>query len=148
MVSERVRKLREVFANDGPRHAITYLNSLTEHRFTSAFRFEDGMLRSAIFFDRDFPESSGCDEIPILASYCVFVRDTGATFKTEHASCDARLNGHPKQKTIQSYCGVPLIDTDGRLFGSACHFDFKPGAISAEEVELLEELGALLSKAA
>jgi GAF domain-containing protein len=148
MPTEEVQKLRDVFATEGPRSAITYLNSLTSHRFTSAFRFDDGMLKSTFFYDRDNPGNSGCEEIPILASYCVFVRDFKIMFKTEDALRDARLNVHPKQKTIQSYCGVPLVDANGKVFGTACHFDFKPGSISRVEVELLEALGDLLGKAA
>lgn len=137
-------ELKRIFNEDGPRAAIVFLNSLAGSRFTSLYRFDGERLRKIIFFDREYPEMDTCEDIPVMASYCVFVRDTGAMFKTVDAKHDARVQNHPKQNTIQSYCGVPLLDREGKMFGSACHFDFKSGGISDMDVELLEQLGYLL----
>ena len=138
------QELKAVFVARGPRAALAYLNALTTHRFTSLFCFDHEMLRKIIFYDRENPELDHCEDIPVLASYCVFVRNSGKKFKTEDSTCDSRVEGHPKQKTVQSYCGVPLLDSDGKLFGTICHFDFKPGRISELEVDLLEHIGRLL----
>jgi GAF domain-containing protein len=54
------------------------------------------------------------------------------------------VENHPKQETIQTYCGVPLINREGEMIGSACHFDFNPGRITDTDVELLEYLAILL----
>lgn len=139
-----IPELKVVFAKGGPRAAIAFLNSLTSHRFTSLYRFDGEMLRNAIFYDRENPELDHCEDIPVLASFCVFVRDSGATFKTRDARHDVRLNNHPKQNTIQSYCGVPLLNPQGKMFGTICHFDFKPGHIEDLDVELLEYMATLL----
>ncbi len=101
------------------------------------------MLRNAIFYDRENPELDSCEDIPVLASYCVFVRDSGAPFLTKNARHDVRLDNHLKQNTVQSYCGVPLINREGHMFGTICHFDFKPGRIDDLDVELLEYMASL-----
>jgi GAF domain-containing protein len=62
----------------------------------------------------------------------------------QDAERDERVRNHPKQATVRSYCGVPLLDRNGKMFGSICHFDFKPGRISDRDVELLEYMARLL----
>lgn len=76
-----LRHLKAVLRAGDLRGAVIYLNSLTEHRFTSLFRFDGGMLRNAVVLDRENPGQDHCDDLPVLASYCVFVRDRGETFE-------------------------------------------------------------------
>ncbi len=137
-------ELKQAFAQGGPRAALAYLNSLTDHRFTSLYRFDDEVLRNVTFYDRERPDVDRCEDLPVMASYCVFVRDSGAKFMTQEARGDQRLNNHPKQNTVQSYCGVPLLSNDGTMFGTICHFDFKPGRIADLDVELLEYMATIL----
>ena len=137
-------QLRTVLATEGARAALAFLNSLTSQRFTSLYRFDGEQLRNVTFYDREAPEVESCDTIPVLASYCVFVRDSGTRFATTAALEDRRLDGHPKQAQVQSYCGVPLRDREGRMFGSVCHFDFSPGAVSERDVSLMEDLANML----
>ncbi len=126
------------------RSALALLNSLTEHRFTALYRFDRDTLRNLYFFDRENPAVESTDAIPVLASYCVYVRDTNAAFETTHASQDERVRDHPKRSTLQAYCGVPLVGEDGRSFGSVCHFDFDPRAISPANLELMEAFADLI----
>ena len=137
-------QLRTVLAEEGTRAALAYLNSLTSQRFTSLYRFDGELLSNVTFYDREAPEAESCDTIPVLASYCVFVRDTAARFATSAALADRRLDGHPKQAQVQSYCGVPLRDREGRMFGSVCHFDLGPGSVTELDVSLMEHLANLL----
>ena len=111
MPTEEVQKLRDVFATEGPRSAITYLNSLTSHRFTSAFRFDDGMLKSTFFYDRDNPGNSGCEEIPILASYCVFVRDFKVMFPVPNCALAVKLIFTEIESPYASVLAAPLYTT-------------------------------------
>lgn len=141
---DELGRLKAVFARGGVRAALAYLNSLTPQRFTSLYQFDDQTLRNVTFFDREHPAQDRCDDIPVAASYCVFVRDLNCRFLLEHAERDERVTNHPKRAVVQCYCGVPLLDRDGRMFGSICHFDFKPGHIDARDVELLEQMAALL----
>jgi GAF domain-containing protein len=143
--NDRARsELKSILAERGVRGAVEFLNSLTPHRFTSLFRFDGETLRNLTFFDRENPGQETCDEIPVTASYCVFVRDSGATFSVHDAPGDARVKDHAKRDTVQCYCGVPLLDRNGRMFGSICHFDLKPGRISALDVELMEAMAGML----
>jgi GAF domain-containing protein len=139
-----IPELKQVFAKGGTRAAVAFLNSLTDQRFTSLFRFDNEMLRNITFYDRERPETNSCEDIPVMASYCVFVRDSSTMFLTTDAQHDTRVNGHPKQSLFQSYCGVPLLDRHGNLMGTICHFDFNPGNVSALDIELMEYMAALL----
>ena len=137
-------RLRDVLASHGPRDALAYLNSLTSQRFSSLYRFSGEELRNVTFFDRESPGQLNSDTIPVLASYCVFVRDSQTRFDTAESLADRRLDGHPKQAQVQSYCGVPLRDRYGHMFGTVCHFDFKPGRLGDRDVALMELLADLL----
>ncbi len=141
---ETLQELKATLADRGVRGAVAFLNSLTPHRFTSLYRFDGPTLRNVTFFDRENPDVQECPDIPVEASYCVFVRDLGAPFEVEHAQQDDRVTHHPKRQTVQRYCGVPLLDADGRMFGSICHFDFEPGRVAERDVDLLEHLARLL----
>src|SRR4051794_13876104 len=103
-------ELKAALANRGLRGAVAFLNSLTSARFTSLYRFSGGALRNITFYDRENPEVESCDEIPIEASYCVYIRDSSASFAVADAGTDERVRQHPKRQTVQSYCGVPLLD--------------------------------------
>ncbi|MEO8343231.1 MAG: GAF domain-containing protein [Gallionella sp.] len=144
--SEAITNLKLILANDDVRAAVAYLNSLSSQRFTSLYRFNDETLHTLTFFDREHPEIQSSSDIPVLESYCIFVRESGEIFLTHDAQQDERAHNHPKQKMVQSYCGVPLLDQDGKMFGTICHFDFSPGHIADVDVELLEYMAQLLSK--
>src|SRR3954447_20362354 len=104
---EALIELKSAFAKAGVRGAVAFLNSLTGHRFTSLYRFDGDTLRNITFFDRENPDIQTCDDIPVDASYCVFVRDSGAAFMVPDAGRDERVRNHPKRATVQFYCGVP-----------------------------------------
>jgi GAF domain-containing protein len=136
--------LKTALSTKGIRGAVRYLNSLTSHRFTSLYHFDGPTLHSITFYDRQNPEAESCEDIPVEASYCVFVRDAGKSFVLPDASRDERVKGHSKRETVKRYCGVPLLDSGGKMFGSICHFDLEPGRIADREVELLERMAELL----
>ena len=136
--------MREIVGQDGMRAVLVYLNGLTEHRFTAMYRFDDELLHSTHFYDREHPDLASCADIPVAASYCVFVRESGQPFATPDAPADARVDGHPKQMSMQSYCGVPLVDANGRMFGTICHFDPRPLPLDNEAVALMEAVASLL----
>lgn len=141
---DALQRLRALIRRGDVRGALAVLNARTEHRFTSLYRFDDDVLRNVWFFDREQPELEAIDSMPVRASYCVFVRDQGATFRVDDADTDGRVAEHPKREQIRAYCGVPLLDPDGRMFGTVCHFDYRPIAISDESVALMEALAPLL----
>lgn len=139
-----LRHLKAVLGAGDLRGALMYLNSLTRHRFTSLYRFDVEMLRNVALFDRRNPDQPRCDDLPVLASYCVFVRDAEATFRVDDSHADVRVADHPRRAQLRSYCGVPLLDECGSMFGSLCHFDFDPVTIDVANVALMEALAPWL----
>jgi GAF domain-containing protein len=141
---QAVAELKAIIREDGIRAGLIFLNGLTEHRFSALYQFADHQLRNLYFFDREYPDVESAEEIPVTASYCVFLRDTGQLFHTSDALRDDRVRSHPKREQIQAYCGVPVLDAEGKLFGSICHFDLQPRVIADEDVDLMEAVARLL----
>ena len=137
-------ELKKILREEGVRPALVFLNHLTEHRFSALYQFEDERLRNLYFYDRETPELEWTDKIRVTASYCVFLRDQGRLFHTSDALRDERVRSHPQREKVQAYCGVPVLDAEGKLFGSICHFDYKPRVITDEDVDLMEAVALLL----
>lgn len=144
--ADYLRQLKVILREQDVRAAMIFLNGLTEHRFTALYRFDKETLKNLYFFDRENPAQESTPDIPVMASYCVFVRDRHTSFATSDSLQDARVAGHPKRPEVQSYCGVPLRDTNGEMFGTICHFDFRPLPISDENVELMEAMAPLIKR--
>lgn len=143
----RKDELRRIVQDQGIRAGLIYLNRLTTHRFSALYRFDGNMLKNLFFHDKENPAQESAPEIPVLASYCVFVRDSGRQFSVENSIIDERVADHPKKLEIKSYCGVPLLDRFGRMLGTMCHFDVEPNrATSPEDIELMEEMANLVEE--
>lgn len=138
---------RQTLKKTGVRAALQYLNSISTHRFTALFRFEGNTLRNLHLIDRENPQIERCPDLPVLESYCIYVRNSAKPFLIEDSLQDERVEGHPKRQIVKSYCGVPLIDVDGTLFGTICHFDFKPIPFTQGEAFLLNEVAPFLIEA-
>ena len=143
---EILATLRATLRREGVRGVVIHLNRLTNYRFTSLYRFDKDRLESLCFYDRENPAQLSTPNIPVLASYCVFIRDGARPFLTPDSLQDERVRGHPKQHLVRSYCGVPLIAEDGRIFGTVCHFDLVPRAMGVDDLELLEVVATLLNE--
>ncbi|RCJ26003.1 hypothetical protein A6770_26925 [Nostoc minutum NIES-26] len=146
--ADSLRELRSILVRQDIRAAVIFLNGLTEHRFTSLYQFDEETLHNICFFDRENPTQELTPDIPVMASYCVFVRNSCGTFTTPNSLLDDRVRDHPKQQAVQSYCGVPLLDEDSKMFGTICHFDFRPIAISNANVALMEAVAPLIRQIA
>ena len=90
---------------------------------------------------------TSCADIPILASYCVFAPSSRKTFVTEDSVGDERIRDHPKRLEVHSYCGVPLVDADGKTFGTICPVDLEAKPISDDNVARMEGVARLLAPA-
>jgi GAF domain-containing protein len=145
-LSQASDKLADLLARNDLRGALRYLNSLTAFRFTALYRFDNEQLRNRCFFDRMNPEVDRTDDIPIEASYCIYVRQNQGPFLLADSLRDERVRGHRKQDTVRSYCGVPLVDAKGWMFGSVCHFDFEPHPFQEADLLLLEQVAQLLAR--
>ena len=132
-------------AAGGVRAALATLNALTPFRYSAMYRFDDTLLRNLHFYDRLDPNADPGDDLPITATYCVYVQQTGRPFVLADALEDIRADGHPKQQVIRAYCGVGLADAAGRTIGSLCHFDHDPVPDAEAVVALTETLAPLLT---
>jgi GAF domain-containing protein len=140
------RKLAYLLDQNDVRGALRYLNGLTAFRFTALYRFDQEKLANRFFFDRLDPDVQAGRDVPIEASYCIYVRQNRGPFLVADSLRDARLDGHAKRPIVRSYCGVPLVDAQGWMYGSVCHFDFEPHPLQEGDVLLLQEVGHLLSE--
>ncbi|MFL6693129.1 MAG: GAF domain-containing protein [Ramlibacter sp.] len=140
------RKLGFLLDQNDVAGALRYLNGLTSVRFTALYRFDQEQLRNRFFFDRMNPDTASTEDTPLEASYCIYVRQNRGPFLVADSLRDERVRGHAKQPTVRSYCGVPLIDAQGWMYGSVCHFDFEPHPLQESDVLLLEEVAHLLSR--
>lgn len=119
-------RFSELLDERGLRDALAYLVGLSDYRFIGIFRFENGMANAAVHVDRLNPDRLTVDEVPDTATYCGYVRDAGHAFATEHAALDERLDAHVARDAVPAYCGVPVMDPEGRVLGTLCHYDLVP----------------------
>lgn len=139
-----VAQLRSHIATGDVRAALRYLNSLTRHRFTGLYRFDDPALHNLHIIDKLNPNLESTPDVPLTATYCAFTRSNGALNAIEDALEDPRFADHPARREVRSYCGVPLLDEHGEVFGTICHFDYGVVDISDDTVHLLEMMAPLL----
>jgi hypothetical protein len=141
-------ELKKEMAGGDVRAGLRYLNGLTRHRFTGLYLFEDPQLKNEYIFDKKNPDTESFpDNVPVTATYCSFTRSQGGGgLAIENAPEDDRAEGHPARHEIQSYCGVPLVNKMGEIYGTICHFDHKPIRISDTNVELMEAVAPILER--
>ena len=119
---------------DGLRAALAYLLKLTDYRFIGIFRFQDGMATAAVHYDRENPEVLRSEEVPDTATYCCYVRDSRGVFTTADALADPRTESHPAREVVRAYYGVPVMDPEGTILATLCHYDLVPR--DPEQVDL------------
>lgn len=142
-----VQRFREVLVSDGLFEAMRYANDQSEHRFTAIYYFDGPVLRNLLLVDKQDRAVRKCPDLPVLESYCLYVREAVARFQVDAAATDPRVEGHPKQHVVQSYCGIPILAGDGTLWGTICHFDYAPRHYDDDEVAVLEAVAPMVMRA-
>lgn len=137
--------IADLLAQGHVREALRYLNGLTSFRFTALYRFDKDQLRNRVFYDREHPEVQTTETIAVEASYCIYVRNNRGPFLVADSLQDERVAGHRKRPEVRAYCGVPLVDDRGWMYGSLCHFDYEPHPLQETDVLLLEDIARLLA---
>jgi len=134
---------------DGLHAALRMLNERTPHRFTGIYRYDAEMLRNVILFNVQDPETRRGGDIPMEASYCALLSasEFGALdFNDPHH--DPIAKSRAPMTPVVSYCGVLLVDTEGKPFGSLCHYDLKPCQTRISDLDMLRALAPQLASAA
>jgi GAF domain-containing protein len=135
-----------ILSQSGARAALAYVSSLSDYRFIGIFRFRDTRATSVIHFDREQPEVLQAAEVPETATYCCFVRDSRGSFTTVDALADPRLTDHAARDAVRAYCGIPVIDAEGNLLGTLCHYDVVPRDAEQLDLELLVQVASTLAQ--
>lgn len=141
---ELADQLRYLLAAGKVTAALELLNTVSTCRFTALYRFEDGGLQNLVLVDRDTRDAPLLDTIPIEQSYCTYVQSAHASFVVGDSLRDERVLGHPKQRVIRSYVGVPLKASGGDVFGTLCHFDFDVADVPADAIALTEQVARFM----
>lgn len=144
VTSAVLETLRNTIRRDGVQAGLQYLNSLGDHRYTGLFLFDGDTLANTFIFDRQDSHQGIFPIMPANYSYCLTVKQTGKPLKITNAPMDVRVEGHPSRQTVQSYCGAPLRDTHGAVFGTVCNFSLEPCGAEDDQIALLEKCAAVL----
>lgn len=129
----------------GLRLALAGLLVRTDYRFIGIWRFENGKANAAVHYDRENPDQLAADEVADDATYCCYVRASGHPFKTADSRSDPRLAQHPAREAVLSYCGVPVMDSLGNVFGTLCHYDLVPRDPEQVDLELMVNVASFLA---
>lgn len=141
---QALTEVRKRLFEDGVRAAVIELNNLTGFRFTALYRFGENDISSVFFFDRLHPTVVTSPEIPLITAYCSEFKTHGRPFCTNNSLSTAQAGMPPAR--VQSFCGAPLIDRGGEMFGILCHFDFATRALDKSHIELMQSVAELLQE--
>src|SRR5690349_19675645 len=95
--TQHIQMMKDIRDTQGIRALLIYMNGLTHHRFTALYRFAGEQLENLYFYDREEPDVQSTATIPVMASYCVFVRKSAEPFMTSDSLVDDRVIDHPKR---------------------------------------------------
>jgi hypothetical protein len=135
-----------LLASDGIRSALYSVLRKSDYRFISIFRFQDGRATSAVHVDREDLSVVQADEVADTATYCCYVRDANGSFVTADASTDLRTAGHVARDAVRAYCGIPILEPDGELIGTLCHYDLVPRDPEQLDLHLLLQVSSALAQ--
>ena len=135
-----------LLASQGVRESLKYLVGLTDYRFIAIWRFQDGRANAAVYCDRENPGATQVTEVADTATYCCYVRDQRGVFMTAHALLDPRTEGHPAREAVPAYCGVPVMNAEGAIFGTLCLYDLVPRDPEQVDLALMLQVASALAE--
>lgn len=145
-IDKNFERFAEILAASGPREALAFLVSLTDYRFISVFQSHADKATAVIYYDRENPSDLSTEEVPHEATYCSYVAATGKAFSTENSQQDPRLVNHAARDIVLSYCGVPILDPEGTVLGTLCHYDVVPRSTEQLDFGLLLQVASALQQ--
>ncbi len=135
-MTDHLVQYRALLEARGPA-GLDYLNSRVPHRYTAVYKLAGGELRNLYLHDKLGEVTPGfLQVVPFEDSFCQFVLREGV-FTTDNSGEDHRLDGHKYQGVMVAYHGVPLLDNQGELFGTVCHFDTVSHGLPGDELQFL-----------
>jgi hypothetical protein len=137
-------QLRYLLLAGNVREALQLLNLQSRLRFTALYRLGPTHAENFLMVDRDDTRAPLMDDIPHDATYCRLVEAMKGVLVMPNTLTDARVATHPSRELVQAYCGVPLLDDAGNVFGTLCQFDPLPSEIDVTTLELMHEVAGAL----
>jgi hypothetical protein len=126
--------------------ALGVLNATTPYRLTGVYRFESGLVRSVVLFDRKNPELTVGVDVPWNDSYCRLVAEDGRRCKIADSLNDVRLRSHAARETVQAYVAVLLQTPEGAPLGTLCHYDLHPVEPPADIFDALDRVAPVIER--
>ena len=125
--------------------ALKVLNDRVVQRYSAVYRTTpERRLENVAFVDKlQLPYPEHLLAVPYGMSFCQFTFAEGE-FRTSDSSMDPRLDGHPYKGLVNSYHAVRIVDDDGEITGSVCHFDMDAGPLDDEDFVLLQRAARVL----
>ena len=143
-MNKRIVQFEAALRSGGVGGGLRFLNESIDHRYTAVYRLNGSTLRNVGLHDKAGEvKPEYLDEVPLEVSFCQFVMRDGV-FATHDSSLDDRLDGHPYKGVMMAYHGVPVLDNQGELFGTLCHFDVAQRDLSDDQFELLKRAAKVL----
>ena len=136
-----------VLEEKGLHGALRVLNATTPYRLTGVYRFQEGLVRSVVLFDRKNPELTVGVDVPWHDSYCRLVAEDGRRCEIADSLTDVRLGSHAAREAVQAYVAVLLKTPDGLPLGTLCHYDLQPVAPPADILNALERVAPVIERA-
>ena len=140
------RRFEAMLQDHGLRTSLAHLLDYTNYRFIGVFKFEDGQVKAVVFYDRENPSVTTVAEMPESATYCCFVRDSKGMFTTADSLLDRQVTSHPARDLYQCYTGVPIMDAEGTLMGTICHYDVVPRDAAQLDLPLVLQIASKLAR--
>jgi hypothetical protein len=140
---QAVREFASVLQRDGLHAALAFLNSRTPHRFTAVYSYDGHVMRNVMLFDRMDPQARRGIDVAVADAYCGQVAERRQAFEFR----DTRLlaqGEHRPQNPVVCYCGVVIADRSGGVWGTLCHYDFKPCQMRKSDIPVLEAVATLV----
>lgn len=141
-------------------HALALLDTPPEERFDRITRIAAGLtevpvvLVSLVDQDRQWFKSCvglGATETPRELAFCAHVVHRRERMIVEDSHLDERFADHPLvtgAPYIRFYAGFPIFHSSGACLGTLCIIDTRPRQLSAEQVQLMVDLAALVEREA
>jgi GAF domain-containing protein len=132
--------LRSTLAEEGLAGAVRVINRAVPHRYTGIFLKAGPLLRNVALHDKLREPALLWEPFPLGQSFCSLVLGSGEPLAVSHAHADRRaaVKTHPAGGRVQAYCGVPLIDAEGAVLGTLCHFDEREVDADIDLVAMLQ----------
>ena len=137
MTSNIARTFEETLQRHGLFHAFAFLNGITPYRFTGVYRFEDGVVKSVLLYDRKNPELRIGENVPWNDSYCRITADNRSSCTIEESLADERLLQHAARYFTGVLC-CSASDTYWFASGNTVSFRFEAAPRSRRDSRNVE----------